>query len=476
MNLKQLLATVCCLGMAVNAIAQTPLPDEVRQAMAKAGLPESSLGLIAFPLRDRDRGLRLREQVPLQPASTLKVVTAVVALEQLGANSRGRTDLMAAAPWSGDSLAGPLYVRGGADNDLDWPALWAMLRSLREQGLREIQGGLVVDRTMFKPARLDIGAPQFDEAPEFQYNVIPDALGLNGNLLSYALSSDAKAVSGRTSPAWPGISVDATAMKLIDKPCSSWEDGWQIPDATQHAEGVTLHLKGTFPRQCSQQLELNLIERQWLTVQALRQIWRELGGVMGPGDREAATPAGSLVLASHQGRPLAELMRGMMKRSDNPLTRLVYLRLGAAAAGADEDTLKASERVVRNWFAAKGIDASGLVIENGSGLSRLERIKPAQMAALLVSAWESPQAPELLNSMPVAVVDGPRWRRLKGSSSDGRARLKTGMLRNVAAVAGYIYDAGHQPWVLVAMLNEEQAGSKGWPVIDALAEWVTRQP
>ena len=489
-------ALAAALALSLSACATwrpaPAVPDEVRQAMAQAGLPLSALGVVAYPIGDAAHAMRLNEQQPMRPASTMKLVTGTVALDRLGTNWRGRTELLvdaaalaAMSPKDG-VLAGPLYLRGGADTDLDWGELTQLLRDLRERGVREIQGGLVVDRTLFRPARLDLGVPPFDDTPEAYYNAIPDALNLNGNLLGYALKSDAKtgAVEARTSPAWPGITVDATAMTPSDAPCKDWERGWQMPLVlplpVEHAAAQTQHivLQGSFPRGCEQHEEFtNLVDRQWLAAQAVRQIWGELGGKLGGSpatDREGATPPDAKLLATHQGHPLAEVMRGMMKRSDNALTRLTYLRFGADAAKADEPTLAASERVVRDWFTAHGIDASGLVLENGSGLSRLERIKPAQMAALLQAAHDGPHGPELLAMLPVAGVDGTLRRRMKGTPAEGRARMKTGTLHDTFALAGYVPDAHGRLWIVVGMINDEN-GDKGKPALDALAAWVARQ-
>ncbi len=477
------IALVLALGLGLGGCASWPqpaskaLPAELQQAMKEAGLPESALGLVAFPLHARGTGPRVQADVAMQPGSTMKLVTAVVALEQLGANSRGRTDLLIADTPQGDVLPGPLYLRGGADPDLDWPALWLMLRQLREQGLREIRGGLVVDRSLFNPARPELGAPPFDEAPEFPYNVIPDALNLNGSLLQYEFSADAQALRARSSPVWHGLQVDASTVRLApERACKDWEQGWLPPRVRQLPGGqVLLQLQGEFPANCQQRQALNLLDRQWMTAQLLRQFWRELGGEISGPDLEAATPANAELRASHQGRPLAEAMRGMMKQSDNALTRLVYLQLGSRVAAPGQATREAAAAQVQAWFAAKGLDSSGLVMDNGSGLSRSERIKPTQLAALLAVAWDGPQAPELLNSLPIAGVDGTMRRRLKGTAAEGHARLKTGTLRDVTALAGYAFDAQHKPWVLVAIVNDAAAGAKGRAVLDAAVEWVAKQ-
>jgi D-alanyl-D-alanine carboxypeptidase/D-alanyl-D-alanine-endopeptidase (penicillin-binding protein 4) len=463
------------LALALTGCATPRLPDPVQAALDRAGLPATSLGFVMQPLDGSRPALQQRADEPMSPGSTMKIVTATVALEQLGINHRGRTELLAAAPPVGGVIDGPLILRGGADPDLDWPALWWLLRQLRERGVQDIRGGLVVDRTLFTPTRFDLGLPPVDEAPEFDYNVIPDALHLNGSLLDFELQSTATGATARTLPAWRGLTVDASAMTRSARACKDWDDDWQHAVVETSGETLTVKLRGAFPADCRQVAPLQIVDRQWLVTQAVRQLWTELGGRIGPGDVEAAAPAGAVVLATHRGRPLAEVMRGVMKRSDNALSRLIYLQLGAQAARPDEPTLAAADRSVRAWFAAHGIGDAGLVMDNGSGLSRRERISPAQLAAVLRAGQSGAQAPELLATLPIAGLDGTLSRRLKDGAASGRARLKTGTLRDAVGLAGFVPDATGRVWVFVALLNHPEAAGKGRPVLDALANWLAER-
>ncbi|MDC8786611.1 D-alanyl-D-alanine carboxypeptidase/D-alanyl-D-alanine endopeptidase [Roseateles koreensis] len=465
------------------------LPPELAALLQQAQLPAESLGLVAVPLDQEQGGWRVQADVAFRPASTIKLLTALVALDQLGPNARGRTDLLTESEPQGDVLPGALYLRGGADTDLDWGALWWMLRQLREQGAREIRGGLVVDRTLFQPARPDLGAPPFDTTPEYAYNAIPDALGLNGNLVDLVLQADGDRLTARTSPAWTGLQVDSTAMRRVDRPCEDWAAGWQSPviarrslppalesSASTSTGDVIVQLQGEFPRGCSASFTLNGVDRQWLTTQAVRQIWTALGGTLSGPVLEGATPPQAQVRVSHLSRPLADTLRQMLKQSDNALARQIYLQLGSGAeATAAPTTQAAADRTVRQWLARHQLDDRGLVLDNGSGLSRAERLTPALLAALLQQAWHGPHAPELLASLPVAGVDGTLRRRLKGTRAEGLARLKTGSLRDVAALAGFVDDSQGRPWVLVAIINDEQATAQGRAVLDAIVQWVGRQ-
>jgi serine-type D-Ala-D-Ala carboxypeptidase/endopeptidase (penicillin-binding protein 4) len=205
-------------------------------------------------------------------------------------------------------------------------------------------------------------------------------------------------------------------------------------------------------------------------------VWASLGGsFLRPPSRaiESQAPSSAWLIAKHTARPWGEVLRTMNKTSDNALTRLLYLQLGldASAGGA---TLARAHRKVDAWFDTRGIDRRGLVMDNGSGLSRAERIAPRTLARMIDAALNGPHAPELLMSLPVAGVDGTMRRRLKGSQAEGWARLKTGTLRNVNALAGTVRDTRGDTWVVVAFVNHDDANrdGQGRQVLDALIDWV----
>jgi D-alanyl-D-alanine carboxypeptidase/D-alanyl-D-alanine-endopeptidase (penicillin-binding protein 4) len=398
---------------------------------------------------------------------------------------RSRTELRTTGELEGETLKGDLVLRGGADVDLSGEALENMLRSLRYQGIRKIQGHLVIDRQLFNPARTDLGAPPFDESPEAYYNVIPDAAMVNKNMLQLDMRSTGSRLQLHMQPELQGVTISHD-MKLVDANCENWESGWKAPEAVpQENGGIKVMLHGTFPKNCIQSYSINVVDRQEYVDRLFRATWKRLGGTISDTTIEGATPPGSRQLAAHLSRTLPEIVRDTNKPSDNLLARLIFLSLGALEAdpalgsrpqaGAAETTLSRSDAAVRNWMRAHGIDDTGLVLENGSGLSRLERITPIQMGGLLLAGLHSPWAPEFQSSMPIVAVDGTMRRRLHGSPAAGRARMKTGTLSNVVALAGYVPDASGKPLVVVAMVNSNLAGNgRGRAVLDTLIDWVTR--
>jgi D-alanyl-D-alanine carboxypeptidase/D-alanyl-D-alanine-endopeptidase (penicillin-binding protein 4) len=217
----------------------------------------------------------------------------------------------------------------------------------------------------------------------------------------------------------------------------------------------------------------------------VRRAWTDLGGTLSGRTITGATPLDARVLAAHAARALPELVRDINKTSDNTLARLLFLSLGSlqgdpvdgslALPSGEVTTFARADAAVRDWLRAQRIDDTGFVIDNGSGLSRIERISAQQMGSLLQAGLKSPWAPEFQASLPIGAVDGTMRRRLAGTPAAGRARLKTGTLRNVTAVAGYVPDANGNLCVVVAMVNSERAGDgRGRAVLDALVDWVAR--
>ncbi len=511
-----MLCLATLLAAAGPARAQA-LPEAVQQALRQAQVPAEALGAVVLPATPGWMAQRLgprwahRADRPMQPASTLKLLTSVVALDQLGPNLRGFTELLSAAPQQGDVLAGDLVLRGGADPEFDLPQLWAMLLELRQvQGIRAIAGDIVIDRTLFRPARPEREATPFDERPEFAYNLVPDALQLNSHLLQIEISSEGGTVRARALPPLPGLQIDASALQLNDRPCADWALDWQSPPAADAPEPgqLRVRLQGAFPRSCTQRPSLQLIDPLALAERQLRWLWAGLGGqwsgqlreadapliplltaaqqaaaqpplrpgaaTLAPGvQRGSAAPPGMRLLASHQSRPWGELLRTLNKQSSNVYSRLLYLQLGLAATADNPGatTRSLADRAVRQWLAVRRIDAPGLVLDNGSGLSRAERISPRTLAQVLQAAHQGPWASELLMSLPVAGVDGTLRNRLASGPATGQARLKTGLLRDVSGLAGYVHDPRGRPWVLVAFINHPNAVAAR-PALDALVDWV----
>ena len=216
-------------------------------------------------------------------------------------------------------------------------------------------------------------------------------------------------------------------------------------------------------------------EKQWALADAdpatynerlLTHLWRELGGTFGGRVREGLAPATrpSFELSSP---PLAEVVRDINKFSNNVMAQQLFLTLALQQRGSG--TPQGARAAMKQWMAQRlGRGSEAAVIDNGSGLSRETRVTARLLGRLLQVAWASPVMPELMASLPVTGLDGTlRNARM----SVGRAHLKTGSLRDVSGLAGYVLSKSGRRYVVAAVLNHENA-LQARPALDALVLWV----
>ena len=437
-----------------TAVAQTSsvLPAKVTQALKANKLNASSLSLVALPLDGDSGGIIHNAEISVNPASTMKLVTTYAALELLGPTHQWQTEFYGDGPLKDGVLNGNLYLKGGGDPKLNMEKLWLMMRDLRANGVQRITGDLVLDRSHFNPPQL----PTFNDDggdPNKPFLVGPDSLLVNlKSVRLIARTADGK-VNVMMEPPLTNVRIDNKVKALGAAKCPSWPDVRYNP-VTQF-DGTTLIVTGKLAEGCSAQTYLALLDHPGYAAGAVRAIWQELGGSILGKDRLGDVPKSAKLLARTFSPDLTEVIRDINKYSNNTMARQLFLSLGESFRDrADADDAKAAQRVIRNWLAKKGITAPRLVIENGSGLSRAERISAREMAGMLQAAWHSPYAPEFIASMPLVGVDGTMRKRLRNTGMQGQGHIKTGTLNNVRAIAGFTRTAKGKNWVVVAIIND----------------------
>ena len=453
-------------GLCLTARADERLPPSVQQALRSAGIPPQAVAIAVQPLDQTRPALSHRAAAPLNPASLMKLLTTFAALETLGPAHTWRTEVLAATLPQDGVLRGNLYLRGSGDPKLTYDRLWLLLRELRGRGLRDIRGDLVLDRTAFAPSEHDPAA--FDAKPLRPYNVGADALLFNFASVHLTLIPENGAVRLLAEPLPAGLAIVNRLRVTEGRHCGEWRDAL----TAQFAPGQLI-LSGDFPRVCGEKRwHLAGLPNGFLLQGVFARLWNELGGEFGGGYREGSVPANALPLAASESPALGELVRDINKFSNNVMAQQVFLAMGLKI-GAGETA--AAEKALRDWLAHKGLDFPELVIDNGSGLSRRQRIAAGSLARLLVAAWASPVMPEFVASLPIAALDGTVRKKYNGNGFAGQAHLKTGSLEGVRGIAGYLLDRQGRRHVVVFMVNHAQAGN-AQPAFDALLEWLWSAP
>ena len=457
-------------ALATTAVSAKDFPEPVRAALARAGVPPSAASVVVEPVGDGPVLVSHEAKAAVNPASVMKLITTYAALDLLGPAFTFRTDFLLQGTLASGVLDGNLVIRGGGDPKLTFDNLWRALHQLRSRGLREIRGDVIVDRGYFAPTPHDPG--RFDNEPRRAYNVGTDAFLVNFQAVNFTVVPTGDSARIVPEPDFPNVQI-VSRIVLTKEPCRDWRRALK-PEFDENGLIVTATFSGNYAAACGEKSwPLAILDGPRYSEAALRWLWSESGGTLRGQVRAAPTPTDAVLFYRHESEPLASLVRDTNKFSNNVMARHMFLAL-SAERGTGPGEAKASERVVREWLKARGIEARELSIENGSGLSRTDRVSAATIAQLLRNAWGSALMPELTASLPVFAVDGTLKLRA-GGGAGGQAHLKGGTLTGVQSMAGYVLDARGRRWVVVMIVNHPGANA-AQPALDALVEWVHRLP
>lgn len=408
---------------AERGAAQLPAP--LRTLVAGSGLPEGCIGLQVQAVGSSAQPLAsLNAEHAYQLASTAKIITTLAAFDLLGRSYCWRTRAYLAGPLRDGRLLGDLVIVGGGDARLSSAELAMWFSQLRERGLSDVMGDIVLDRCAFHLTEQDhAGTPP--PSADRPHHAWPDALTLDDGRLrlvgSLAIGGGAPREPVRATVSGPRL--DSVVARL-----------WRASGG---------RLRG------------RVRERRADEVAAVQP--RDAAGEPLP------------VWSEHRSPPLPELVREINKTSDNLAARNLMLTM-APGFPQRPATLPAARERLGTWLRRQGLAAGDIAVDTGSGLSREERGKPRAMVQLLRQAWARPQAQEFIQSLPVAGIDGTLMHRMTHGQATGRAFLKTGTLLDTRALAGYVHGRG-TIYALAVLVNHPEA-QRATPMLDALVEWV----
>ncbi len=461
-----------------RAPAAPGLPAAVARAIAASGLPPRSFGLYAQEVIGERTVFALNEEQPYTMASTTKIVTSLAALDLLGPYYRWRTSAFALGTLTDGKLVGDLLIVGGGNAQLTSADLAKWFKRMHEQGLREIEGDIVLDRYAFQLKPSDHKGTPVQSAGEPRH-VWPDAMTLDEGVVGLLVQP---ARGGRASlvlkPTLSEVRLDNRVT--MNGGCDA-EPRWQAGRDGQ----ATVTVQGSWSAACgTRTVGFVAPADSGIAARALPAMWAATGGVlrgrvvsapvvpgvspipMGP-DGEPVQP-----LSFDRSKPLTELVRDINKVSDNVGARNLMLSLSPGFPTRPA-TLAGAQKIMGMWLRDQGLADGDVEVENGSGLSHSERAKPRAMVQLLRKAWRADQAQAFFDSLPIAGVDGTMKGRLIGSRAAGQAYLKTGTLNDTRALAGYVHGASGKMYAVSLMVNSSDPAA-GRPALDAMVAWLAK--
>ena len=475
----RMLRTVSLAGLAwglLTLVQAQGLPTEVQAALVRAKLPLDAMAVVVVDAQgDMAPRVSYRADVPMNPASVMKLISTYAALDLLGPAYSWRTPVYLDGTVRNGVLVGNLFIQGRGDPTLVAERLWLLMRRIRGLGIHRIQGDIVLDRGAFVLAPSDPGG--FDGEPLRPYNAAPDALLLNykSMVMTFVVDRPNKLARVQVNPPLAGVQIP-DSVPLSDGDCGDYRASLRA----DFSDPTRIRFAGSYPASCQERVwPVAFPDPARFAARAIEGMWREVGGRLGGVVRDGPLPVGIGPPAFEIGSPpLAEVIRDINKYSNNVMAEQVFLSLSLPGAQANGTTtppgaasFDASREVVGAWWRERFGSTEPPTLDNGSGLSRQSRVSAQALARLLQTAWQSPQMPELVSSLPIVGVDGTM--RRNRSRAAGNAHLKTGSLRNVVAMAGYVHANSGRRYVLVAITNHPNAGASR-AAFDALLDWTIR--
>ena len=474
------------------------IPKAVIVALEKNQLPLSAISIAVTeipadqkqttksPLA-RHQLVNWRGDIGMNPASTMKILTTLTALDVLGPNYRWQTLVYTDGVIRNGTLKGNLYLQGTGDPKLTPESLAKLIKNLRTLGIQKIDGNLIFDRSAYDQDLL--ASNLIDGEALRSYNVQPDPLLYAFRTLSFQLGTNKAAQTPEIS-----YTPELARLRIINQinlqagSCEDWRKDLNFeisPESPLVKAGASLlewqaTFSGSFPKDCQKAL-YNVVAfdpNTFLTL-GFTAAWQLAGGewLKPPQGKTGLVPSGFKPIVQYEGSSLVEAIFDINKYSNNVMARQVFLTLSLDQLGKPA-TIMNSEKIIQGWLQRQEMQFPELVLENGSGLSRIESISAMHMNDLLIAARTLPNGELFYKSLPMAGNDGTMRNRLLNKvrgwlhlKIQPEIRIKTGSLVDVKAIAGYVLSKSGKLYAVSSFINHPNA-YRGQEAHDQLLTWL----
>ena len=505
---KALRSIILCSGLcfySITTFSHNILPDSVESVIKKSTISKDAISISVEKISRQTTPLKYsssevlswQENKPMNPASTMKLVTSIAAMEMLGPQYRWKTDLFTNGQIEGDTLKGDLLLRGSGDPKLIPEEISKLLSNLKSLGIKKILGNLIFDRSAYEKPQYESSFS--DGESQRAYNAAPDALLFAFNSLSFQFfpNTENDLVLIKQTPRLANLKIDNN-LKVVENPfCIDWKKDIHISLEHQSNDSWLATFNGLYPSACKSAV-WNIVasDIDSFLAQSVIAAWEDVGGIWlkKPSFKNGNLDKSFRPILTHFGIPLYESVKDMNKFSNNVMAKQLFLTISLEKSGKGSNTAK-SERMVREWLKKYNLDMPELVMENGSGLSRIERISSKHLNDILVLGLNSDSRNYFTESLPIAGVDGTMKHRLldkirkylPNKKENGLlikntrdypdtlqkygAYIKTGTLMDVRSISGYVVSRTGQVYVVTSFINHPNA-STGRNIHDALLTWL----
>ncbi|MFI9385574.1 D-alanyl-D-alanine carboxypeptidase/D-alanyl-D-alanine-endopeptidase [Kutzneria sp. NPDC052558] len=437
----------------------TALGTDLDSLLANPELAGAQAGLV---VRNADTGATLYSRLGdnlMLPASNLKLVTSATALELLGADYTFDTEVRSTGSVSDGTLNGDLYLKGYGDPSTMLTDYQALAAKVKQAGITSVGGHLVADDTYYDSERLG-PAWAWDDEP-YSYSAQVSAL---------TVSPDANSTSGAVNvivapgaqgqPAVVSMYPPNDYITIVNTATTGTSTGVSV-DRVHGANTITV--SGTIAAGAAPVTrQMSVDNPTGFVANLFRKALADQGvSVTGTTTFQKA-PAASTTVASHSSAPITQLLTPLFKRSDNLVAETITKAAGEAKFG--RGSFYDGVNALTSKLAVFGIDYNKYNQFDGSGLSRMDIITPAEFAQLLINARSRPWFQTWYNALPVAgnsdpAIGGTLANRMVGTAAANNVHAKTGSLTGVSALSGYVTAADGEKLVFSLLSNNFIPGS-----------------
>ncbi len=466
--MKQIQMVLYFILLSLTLSANNSLPFGLSQAIE------------SFPLNSENYSIYVQEvgtQNPLAswnadkkrvPASVVKVLTTYSALLSLGYDYRWETKFLHTGYIRKGVLRGDFIVKASGDPTLKTADLDDIVSQLKSSGIRSILGNIVIDRTIFKvPTKNNSG---FDKNVYSPYNAMPDALMFNERKSTLCVTSTGKHIKIRRDiPDWSYKVVNK--IRPVNGSCRRGRS-WPKVSIREKGSQSIITFSGKLSKRCGKRTICKVVTKPYKSFYyALKGELKKKGIKFQGTMKLRPTPKKAKYLFSHYSPRLEEVIATIAKKSNNLMARQLLLTLGTKHYALPSTTFKGRKAIEKILTHYGILEAGSTFVANGSGLSRKSRLTAKTLGNLFLHA-EQNYGERWRNTLSIAGIDGTIRRRFKNSTVYGRAWMKTGTIKHVANIGGYVEGASGQLYVVVILVNDKRSSLYGRKLANTVIEWV----
>jgi len=446
MNILRVLI-ICLIPFSVFA----EIPLEYKKIINKYKVSQDSFTFVVKNLTNKSESIiKHNENFFFNPASLVKIISTFIALEELGPQFKWQSDFLHNGEITGDTLNGDLIFKGRGDATFSINNLESSIRKIQRNGIKKIKGDLILDLSYFGLASKE---KPFDNDPMRAYNALPNPVVIQSNTMNFVFAMKGSKLNIESNPNLKNITIKNN-IKITNHRCIDWKSKLDYRTEKKDSK-FKIIFGGEFSRKCGiKGINLSVLNDEEYFYMIFKKIWNANGGDFGGNlDTTYIQDSNWKVLYSHNSRPLSEIIRDVNKYSLNLMARNTMLTILAE----DSDLLVLESSVneyVKRWFAKKSLPHNGLFVQNGAGLSRNSVLTSEQLLLLMEKIYHNPLMPEMLSSLPITGIDGTLSRRMNYSSFKKSGHFKTGSMKNVNAIAGFLLNKNNEMKIFIFIMND----------------------